>query len=147
MNGRLLVCTVVLLGACSETVDRSYRSRTEAEYDGAIAAGWVPDWLPQHAHQIRGARQVDAQAVVLRFSYTTEHEIRLPAGCVRIAASAAPPPPIERAWWPASVPERAGGVEQYTYHQCGQTFVAILASAGEGLVWSLNAPPASGAAR
>jgi hypothetical protein len=134
MNRRTLAGVLLFLVACSETFERSYKTRTEAEYDGAIAAGWVPSWLPQDAMQIREAHTTNG--VLVKFSYLKEHELQVPQSCARIAGSTAPPPPFRRAWWPESVPEHGGTAERYAYHKCGEQYVALLQSEGEGLVWS-----------
>jgi hypothetical protein len=131
-----VLLALLFLFACSEAVERTYRTRTEAEYDGAIAAGWVPSWLPQDAMEIREAHAIDTNAVMVRFSHPKEREVEVPHSCSRIAGSTAPPAPFERAWWPESVPEHEGTVERYVYHQCGELYVALLQSEGEGFVWS-----------
>lgn len=131
---RLLLLALLSLAACSETFDRTYKTRTEAEYDGAIAAGRVPAWFPPVAMQIREAHDIDTRAVMVTFTYPKEHTLEVPASCTPIAASSAPPPPFERAWWPKSVPERAG--EKLVYHRCGELYVAVLLSEAQGYVWS-----------
>jgi hypothetical protein len=136
MNGRTLLLALLLLVACSETFERTYKTRTEAEYDGAIAAGWVPSWLPQDAMQIREAHRIDTNAVMVRFSYPKERGVKVPQSCARISGSTAPPAPFKRAWWPESVPEHEGTAERYAHHKCGELYVALLQSEGEGFVWS-----------
>jgi hypothetical protein len=96
----------------------------------------VPSWLPADAMQIREAHNIDANAVMVRFSYPREREMKVPQFCARIAGSTAPPAPFERAWWPASVPEHQGTAERYAYHKCGALYVALLQSDGEGFAWS-----------
>jgi hypothetical protein len=132
------VVALAFLLACSDTFERTYKTRTEAEYDGAIAAGWVPGWLPHDAMQIRGVHTADMQATMLTFSYPEERELKVPGACTRIAASAAPAPAFERAWWPKSVPERGSTDEKYAYFNCGDLYVALRRSQGEGegFVWS-----------
>jgi hypothetical protein len=135
-NRRAVLLALLFLFACSESFERTYKTRTEAEYDGAIAAGWVPSWLPQDAMEIREAHTLDTHAVMVRFSYPKERELKVPHSCSRIASSTAPPAPFERAWWPESVPEHEGSVERYAYHKCAELYVALLHSEGEGFVWS-----------
>src|SRR5262245_48827398 len=118
MDVRTLLFALLFMVACSDTFERTYRTRTEAEYDGAIAAGWVPSWIPQDAMQIREAHTADS--VIVRFSYPKERELKLPSPCARIAGSTAPAPPFKRAWWPESVPERERTVERYSYHKCDE---------------------------
>ena len=128
--------SLLFLVACSDTFERTYKTRTEAEYDGAIAAGWVPYWFPHDAMEIREAHNIDTNAVMVRFTYPTEHEVKLPQSCVRTTGIATPPPPFKRAWWPESVPEHEATAERYAYHKCGEQYVALLRSEGEGFVWS-----------
>lgn len=134
MNRCTLLLALLFIVACSDTFERTYKTRTEAEYDGAITAGWVPSWFPQDAMQIREAHT--ANAVMVRFSYPKERELKVPASCARIAGNTAPAPPFKRAWWPESVPEHEGKAEMYAYHKCGEQYVALRQSEGEGFVWS-----------
>jgi hypothetical protein len=136
MTGRSVLLASLLLFACSDAFERTYKTRTEAEYDGAIAKGWVPDWLPEYAMEIREVHSIDTKALMVRFSYPKERELRVPRSCVPTTAASAPPSPFKRAWWPESVPERGAGGERYAYHRCGEQYVAILGSEGEGFVWS-----------
>jgi hypothetical protein len=135
-NRPTVLLALLFLFACSEVLERTYKTRTEAEYDGAIAAGWVPSWLPQNAIEIREAHTIDTNASMVRFNYPKEQEVKVPHSCSRIAGSTAPPAPFERAWWPGSVPERAGTVERYVYHKCGELYVALFQNKGEGFAWS-----------
>ena len=120
----LLACAAV--GACSETIDATYKSRAEAEYAGAISAGWVPEWLPQEAMQIREAHSTRTKAMMIRFTFPTEREVRVPSTCLLIGAAAAAPPPFERAWWPKSVPEVGSTMQRYEYRRCENQYVAVL---------------------
>jgi hypothetical protein len=136
MSGRTLLPAILILVACSETFDRTYKTRAEAEYAGAIAAGRVPSWFPEEAMQIREVHSIDTNAVMVSFSYPKEHEVRVPSYCAHITGTTAPPPPFKRAWWPKSVPEHQSTAESYAYHKCGELYVALLQSEGEGFVWS-----------
>lgn len=136
MNSHTLFLALPFLVACSDTIERTYKTRTEAEYDGAIAAGRVPNWFPQEAMEIREAHNIHTKAVMVRFSYPKEHQVKVPQFCVRTSGTTAPPPPFKRAWWPESVPEHGAVAERYAYHRCGETYVAIIQSEGEGFVWS-----------
>jgi hypothetical protein len=136
MNAHALLLALPFLVACSDTIERTYKTRTEAEFDGAIAAGWVPSWFPQEAMEIREAHDIATKSVMVRFSYPKEYALKVPQFCARTSATAAPPPPFKRAWWPASVPERGAVAERYAYHHCGETYVATIQSEGEGFVWS-----------
>ena len=137
-NPRTAVLTLLLplLLACSETFDRTYKTRTEAEYDGAIAAGRVPAWVPQDAMQIREAHSADSKAVMVRFNYPKEREVKTPQSCARTTGRAAPPPPFQRAWWPVSVPERQATAQRFAYYKCAELYVALRQVEGEGFVWS-----------
>ena len=130
----LLACTV--LAACSETIDATYKSRSEAEYAGAISAGWVPEWLPQDAMQIREAHSAGTKAMMIRFTFPTGREVNTPTTCQQIAAAAAVPPPFDRAWWPKSLPEVGATMQKYEYRRCANQYVAVLQSEGVGFVWS-----------
>ena len=45
----LLVATAFALAACAETLEANYATLAEARAAGAVARGWVPDWLPPSA--------------------------------------------------------------------------------------------------
>ena len=130
----LLACAA--FGACSETIDTTYKTRAEAEFAGAVSAGWVPEWLPQEAMQIREAHSTGTKAMMIRFTFPPEREVNVPSTCLLIVAAAAEPPPFERAWWPKSVPEAGNTMQRYEYRRCEYQYVAVLRSEGVGFVWS-----------
>lgn len=131
-----LLTACALLAACSETIDDTYKTRALAEHHGAITAGRVPAWLPNEAMQIREARATGSTAMMVRFTFPTEVKVSVPASCLPIAASAAPPPPFERAWWPKSMPEVQSPAPKHEYRQCANQYVAVQQSEGVRFVWS-----------
>jgi hypothetical protein len=136
LNRSLLILAFTVLAACSETIDATYKTRALAENGGAIAAGWVPAWLPSDAMQIRETHHTGTKAMMVRFTFPTESKLSIPSACLPVTATAVRPPPFERAWWPKTVPELLGTTPKYEYWQCASQYAAVLQSEGVGFVWS-----------
>lgn len=62
-----VIAVIFLLTSCGETKTRVYPAYEDAVKDGAIARGWVPDFVPTDAVNIRESHAVDVGQVVLTF--------------------------------------------------------------------------------
>lgn len=77
-----LLATSLLLAACTnDVVETSYVSRAEAESSGAIARGWVPDWIPVNAEDIREVHDIDTNESALVFALPPGTAWHLPSSC------------------------------------------------------------------
>ena len=131
----LLVGTVFALAACAETMEASYATVAEAEAAGAIAKGWVPDWLPPSATSIREAHNLDTNNFMVRFAVPKGTDFQLPSACKPVALNVPTKPPFRRSWWPSDVPASGLATHRHSFFGCNRTFVAYSVAQGEGFVW------------
>lgn len=141
MRGRalqllLLVMCILQLVACIETIETSYTTFAEAESKGAIAAGWVPVWLPPAATNIREAHNIDTNRFMLSFSVSEGMQLSLPTDCARVEPRSPAKQPFNRLWWPDDVPANSLSTHRYAFSACQGYFVAYSSSLGQGYVWS-----------
>ncbi|MEX2208963.1 MAG: hypothetical protein WEF50_22330 [Myxococcota bacterium] len=61
----------ISMSAC-ERVSTDYATRAEADAEGAIEAGWMPEFVPTSARSIRETHDIDTSEVCLRFELPTE---------------------------------------------------------------------------
>jgi len=131
----LLVATAFALAACAETFEASYATLAEAQAAGAVARGWVPDWLPPGATGIREVHNLDTNHFMVRFSVPKGTAFQPPKPCEPVALNVPPKPPFNRAWWPSDVPASGLTTHRHAFFGCDRTFVAYSAAQGEGFVW------------
>jgi len=66
---RMLSAALLLsLAACSEQVEETYPTWTEAQRAGAVDRGWVPAFVPSSARQIEDTHDLDSNRQRLRFT-------------------------------------------------------------------------------
>src|SRR5262245_13685312 len=66
---------VVTCTACAEQQEASYADVAAAERAGAIQRGWVPDWLPRSAHDLREVHNLDTNQSMLTFRYDPSDQL------------------------------------------------------------------------
>lgn len=64
----LSVLLAGFVSACDELQESYYDSRAAVVRDGAIQRGWIPDFLPESAANIREFHDLDSNETWLRFS-------------------------------------------------------------------------------
>lgn len=134
----LLTVCIWQLAACVETLDASYSTFAEAQGKGAVAAGWVPAWIPPDATDIREVHNMDTNQFMLTFTVPKSAQLSLPVGCVQVPPRTPKTPPFSRQWWPGDVPANGFATHRHAFFACQEYFVAHSASLGEGYVWSRN---------
>jgi hypothetical protein len=63
----LCVASMTAASACSDTFEKTYSSLAEAESDDAVTRGWIPDFVPRNAHNIRDIHNIDTNEQTLTF--------------------------------------------------------------------------------
>jgi hypothetical protein len=91
-----------MLGPGAEDVHAEYPNREAVVADGAVARGWIPEWLPASAKDIRESHNLDTNRVWLKFEYDSADRTALEAACARASGSelAFPGEDARRSWWP-----------------------------------------------
>ena len=100
---RLAVTIAVVslaVGCTNDVLEASYVDRDGAEADGAIGRGWVPEWLPVAATDIREVHNIDTNESALAFSLPAGSKWRPPAKCRRASGGEFSEPRFNRNWIP-----------------------------------------------
>jgi hypothetical protein len=95
-----LAMLLSLLG-CTETFEESYPDVQAVRADGAIDRGWVPDWIPEGARNIREIHKIDTSESILSFEISPDARWTLPSKCQPVAYPKITAPRLDRDWWPA----------------------------------------------
>ena len=97
-----IVLFAMVMAACTkdEVLDASYESRAEAEAAGAIARGWIPEWLPANASDIHEVHDLDTNEGALAFSLPPGANWRPPSACRTAQGGEFSEPRFSRDWIP-----------------------------------------------
>jgi hypothetical protein len=133
---RLAFTTVLVLLLCSclsDTLDASYDTMADAVSAQAVDKGWIPDWLPSSATNLREVHNLDTNTSALTFDIPAGEVWKLPIDCKPIAFSDTKPPVFDRSWLPSDEIMAAS----YTLFRCREdfAFVGISKKGDQGLHW------------
>src|SRR5215831_1227566 len=120
---------VVTCTACAEQQEASYADVAAAERAGAIQRGWVPDWLPRSAHDLREVHNLDTNQSMLTFRYDPSDQLSVPNHCSQVRPSEVRDVPFSVSWWPRDVPPGNFVTHSYAFFSCGtgHAFLALSA--------------------
>lgn len=104
----------VVIGGCSgdfvETTTNQYSNYKEAVTDGALQRGWLPRNIPDSAHEITEAHNVDTNEVLAKFKFDRVDMNNLLRQCAKTTdlqlPSAARAKKIA-AWWPEMLTDKS----------------------------------------
>ena len=136
--GGLAVVSIIVCTACGERQEVSYANLVSAERAGAIHAGWIPDWLPKSAADLREVHNLNTNQSMLSFRYDPGDRLTVPTTCSHLSGSSEiPPVPFNVSWWPNDVPPRMrfATPRPIAFFSCegGRAFLAVLP--GEAHYW------------
>lgn len=101
----LILTTGVLTACAAEVPEVSYRNLDAAMADGAVDRGWVPDWLPPSAQDIKEKHDLDTNRQIMRFTAPSWNGESLPDHCRSIESTE--PSSLTAPWWKESIDETA----------------------------------------
>ncbi len=137
----MVLCCALLAGCIAgETPQAAYPDLPAAVADGAVARGWIPDWLPADATDLHEIHDLDNNHSALRFQTDMQAPWAPPPSCRAIDAGQLTPSSLQVASWPSPASLRKG----YRLYQCaedGAATRAFLAIAGDGrhaLYWRVR---------
>ena len=131
----LLLLAATATGCLDTTLDASYPTMAAAVADDAVSRGWVPDWVPTNAIDLREVHDLDSNESALSFNLPAGTKPTLPARCRPVQASDALQSRFNRSWWPATNElERS-----YALYSCSTEFVGVRKSGGRVLHWRTSA--------
>jgi hypothetical protein len=113
--GLALACFAVVLAGCGETFENRYSDRDEAKKAGAFERGWLPEWLPSSATNVREIHNLDTNGIAFSFSAHAGWGPPDTAGCVTPVQTTAPS--IRFSGFPLKIEQRPGVLK------CGDPFV------------------------
>lgn len=99
----VLIAIAALCG-CVEQSHRRYASRADAVAAGELARGWLPDWVPEAAFDIRLQGDLDTNRIWLRFELPPSDFASLRSKLRRLSADEVSSLPVSRPgrssrWW------------------------------------------------
>jgi hypothetical protein len=84
LKNLLIVLMLMALSGCSDEFTAHYDTWAEASQDNAIELGWIPNFVPSSAHDIRDTHNIDTNAQILTFSVQTSDIPAMTAGMPRL---------------------------------------------------------------
>lgn len=134
----ILVMTLCLAvaGCFWENTDTSYDTAKEAISSGVLVKGWIPEWLPQDATDLREVHNIDSNAGELSFVVPNSESVQIPTDCRSVEYTDTVPAYIRRNWWPSEDELR----RSYLFFRCpadftDYKFVAITKAGNRVLHW------------
>jgi hypothetical protein len=129
------ICAILLgsamTGCLDTTLYASYPTMAVAVADGAVARGWIPEWVPANATDLDEVHDLDSNESALSFSVPAKIRLALPVACEPVQARDILPARFGRRWWP----KEAELAQSYTFHSCPTGFVALHESGRRVLHW------------
>ena len=124
-------------GCSSQEQETSYKTLSAAESAGAVYRGWIPPWLPVHAHNLKEKHDLDTARSMVRFNFPAAEKWEVPSTCSQVLPSRIPGPGMAASWWPGDVPAPAIVTPRHAYFTCAgaSEFLAVDFSGGEGFYW------------
>lgn len=127
---------LIPLVACGEVQESAYATLAEAKADGAMQRGWIPEWVPDSAVDIREIHDLDINHSALSLRFTPNAPWNVPKDCEKIIPSSAGKPTMRLSSWPRDVPPTPVVTPRHAYFKCVEGFVAINTTQGELFLWT-----------
>jgi hypothetical protein len=70
-------------GCSSEQQETRYKTLAAAEAAGAVHQGWIPQWLPNNAYNLKEKHDPRGGRSLLRFNFPAEQTWTPPSDCLR----------------------------------------------------------------
>ncbi|ARZ74875.1 hypothetical protein CCR98_12045 [Stenotrophomonas sp. WZN-1] len=134
-------CAIVVtfcsaLCACGLVMDSSFHTMQEAIDADMVNKGWIPDWVPHEATDLREVHDLDSNTSALAFTKPPAIPLQLPADCQATTFTNSDPVAFDRSWWPGE--ETLNG--SYRVSRCApesgkSVFVAVSRNEDRVLFW------------
>jgi len=137
MARRAIVVTFCsALGACGLVMDSSFDTLCKALDADMVNKGWIPDWVPHEATDLREVHDLDSNTSALAFTKPPAIPLQLPADCQATTFNDRDPVAFNRHWWPGDATLSAS----YRVFRCApesgkSVFVAINRTEDRVLFW------------
>lgn len=137
MARRAIVVTFCsALGACGLVMDSPFDTLCEALDADMVNKGWIPDWVPHEATDLREVHDLDSNTSALAFTKPPAIPLQLPADCQATTFNDSDPVAFNRHWLPGDATLSAS----YRVFRCApesgkSLFVAINRTEDRVLFW------------
>lgn len=136
MQSILLLTVCTALSACGLVMDSSFDTLQQAIDADMVNKGWIPDWVPHEATDLREVHDLDSNTSALAFTKPSVVPLKLPADCQATSFGDSDPVAFDRDWWPG---EGTLNVS-YRIFRCAaesgkSVFVAVSRTEGRVLFW------------
>jgi len=136
MRSTLALAVCSMLSACSLVMDSSFDTQQQAIDADMVNKGWIPDWVPHEATDLREVHDLDSNTSALAFTKPPAIPLRLPADCQATTFSHSDPVAFDRYWWPGDGTLKSA----YRVFRCApesgkSVFVAINRTEDHVLFW------------
>ncbi|PJK98460.1 hypothetical protein B9Y85_20900 [Stenotrophomonas maltophilia] len=136
MRSTLALAVCSMLSACSLVMDSSFDTQQQAIDADMVNKGWIPDWVPHEATDLREVHDLDSNTSALAFAKPPAIPLQLPADCQATTFNNSNPVAFNRHWWPSNATLSAS----YRVFRCApesrkSVFVAINRTEGRVLFW------------
>jgi len=137
MARRAIVVTFCsALGACGLVMDSSFDTLCEALDADMVNKGWIPDWVPHEATDLREVHDLDSNTSALAFTKPPAIPLQLPADCQAPTFNDRDPVAFNRHWWPGDATLSASYRVSRCAPESGKSlFVAINRTEDRVLFW------------
>ncbi|MDH1389313.1 MULTISPECIES: hypothetical protein [Stenotrophomonas] len=117
-------------------MDSSFDTQQQAIDADMVNKGWIPDWVPHEATDLREVHDLDSNTSALAFAKPPAIPLQLPADCQATTFNNSNPVAFNRHWWPSNATLSAS----YRVFRCApesrkSVFVAINRTEGRVLFW------------
>jgi len=124
----IVFMAIFCLVSCSllEVQSSEYPDYQSVLADGAIDRGWIPEFLPRSAAQIREKHDLDSNASLLVFSFEAGDHAELKQACS--PADNIESPTLQASWWPKDLPSH-----DLAFYRCLDGYLGL--SIGTAYFW------------
>ncbi len=95
----LLIAAALASSCTNDVLDASYQTTSAAVADGAVKRGWIPEWIPATATDLREVHDLDTNQSALTF-ISPQATWRPPASCRPASGGELSEPAFRRSWIP-----------------------------------------------
>ncbi len=136
MRASIIGALCCAMGACGLVTGSRFDTLQAAGEQDMVRKGWVPEWVPPDATDLREVHDLDSNVSELAFRKPVATMVQLPAHCRKTTYTSSARASIQRSWWP---PESVLQMS-YTVFNCGPdhgraTFAAVSDSGDQVLFW------------
>ena len=133
----LAVVGILITGCSSEDQETHFITFAAARMAGAVHRGWIPEWLPENAHNLKEKHDLDTKRSIFRFSFPESDKWVPSSSCLRIHPSELRGSSMTTSWWPKDAPSPNAAMSGHTYYACAgaREFLAVDFARGEALYW------------